>query len=522
MNRLTSKQRKLLYVVCIAVLLAPIIWLGMPATGETAAGEDVSGGVLAQLRHDYDLGEHNLGNVDPSSATMNLVLLGLRGIATDLLWLEALEQQKTKNFGQLRATVESIIMLQPHYMQVWQFQGWNLAYNVSVEWDAVEDRWYWVKEGGKFLMRGSDRNRKYPELYWWVGRILGPKIGRSDEWRFFRKFFKVDPNTKKFNGEPDPEIAQLGSRAFDDNYLAAKAWFELANLAEDKQVQHIMMRMLFRQYPVRAQFDYADVLQREGLFDEKTRRAWEIGLREWTEKFGKEEFRSPAGMIYLEISDAREIRQLAQRNGKDEKEIRHWLDRYQKTANYRYWWTRALAEAEPNTVAAHREIYQGQQLFKEGKTGPKWYRARPGVCQKLAALNLPRQHRAVMKAICDHGELILPDQLREATGMKAGELTDVLEPLVYKRKLVETVSESRKSLESGMQKFAELLAKHPSFKSEDRMVEEGLMALLYWQKILTLNDIPLPKTFPLRDLWVHNQDRIPIVENEFKREIFHQ
>ena len=88
MNRLTSKQRKLLYVVCIVVLLLPVIWLGMPATGVKG-----SGGKLAQLAEDHELRESNLGNVDPTSATMNLVLLGLRGIAVDLLWLDVLEQQ---------------------------------------------------------------------------------------------------------------------------------------------------------------------------------------------------------------------------------------------------------------------------------------------------------------------------------------------------------------------------------------------------------------------------------------------
>ena len=526
MNRLTSKQRKLLYLLGIVVCLGFIIWLGMPATEKAEAGKEVSGGVLAQLAHEYDLRESNLGNVDPSSVTMNLVLLGLRGIATDLLWLEALEQQKTKNFGQLRATVESIIMLQPHYMKVWQFQGWNLAYNVSVEWDAVEDRWYWVKEGGEFLMRGSDRNRKYPELYWWVGRILGQKIGRSDEWRHFRKFFKVDPDEKRFKGGQDPEISQLGPKSFPDNYLAAKAWFELANLAEDEQVQHIMMRMLFRQYPVRSQFDYADALQREGYFWDTAREAWREGLKDWTETFGKERFRTPAGMIYLDVSHPDEIRRLAQENNQTEKEIRYWLDRYQKTSNYPYWRERALAEAEKNTAEAHSEIYDGQRLFRDGEVAPQWYRVKPDDCSGLPT-DLPEKHRTVMKAICDRGELddygkfVSRDELREATGLTEDELDEVLKPLAEKRKLVQPVSESQKKLESGMRKFGKLLDDHPSFKTEDRMVEEGLMALLYWQYMLNLNDLPLPKEFPLQELWNNPtiQPRIPIVEQEFRRDL---
>ncbi len=67
MNRLSSRQRKLVYLCGILILLIPIIWLGRPGAGEE------SGGRLAQLRSKYDLGENQLGRVDPTSAAMNLV-----------------------------------------------------------------------------------------------------------------------------------------------------------------------------------------------------------------------------------------------------------------------------------------------------------------------------------------------------------------------------------------------------------------------------------------------------------------
>ncbi|MCH9793350.1 MAG: IRE (iron responsive element), partial [Planctomycetes bacterium] len=201
MNTLTSEHRKLAYIIAIIVLLIPVIWLGMPSTGE-----DGSGGELAKLRVEHELGESTLGDVDPSSASMNFVLLGLRGIATNLLWMDANEHQKKKEWAKLRSTVDSIILLQPHYMKVWDFQGWNLAYNVSAEWDAVEDRYFWVKEGIKFLNEGVTRNERFPELDWKVGNLHGQKVGRSDEWRLFRKFYKVDPDTERFENGPDPEI----------------------------------------------------------------------------------------------------------------------------------------------------------------------------------------------------------------------------------------------------------------------------------------------------------------------------
>ena len=71
MNTLTSGQRKLVYGLGIMVLMGCVIWLGQPSDGEPG-----SGGKVSTLREKYSLGEATLGNVDPASSTMNLVLLG--------------------------------------------------------------------------------------------------------------------------------------------------------------------------------------------------------------------------------------------------------------------------------------------------------------------------------------------------------------------------------------------------------------------------------------------------------------
>ncbi len=357
MNKLSLRQRKLVYLAGILVLSIPILVLGMPSTGEEG-----SGGVLASLRHKYDLGESTLGKVDPTSAAMNLVLLGLRGIAVDLLWVQLDHQKETKNWAQMRATTESIIMLQPHFLAVWRFHGWNLAYNVSAEWDLVKDRYYWVKEGIKFTMRGCQRNRRYPELFWDVGNLTGKKIGRADEWRFYRKYFRHDPDEKRFHGGPDPAINPAGK----DNYMVAKEWFYKANAVEDKHPQHLMMRALFRSYPYRSQFDYAGALNREGIFDERARLAWDEAFKEWTQEYGKMIFHAPDCHLFLE-ADENDIKQLAKENNVSEAVVRHWLKRFQNVTNYRYWRERGLWEAEPVMVEAHRLLYEGEQLFRQGE-----------------------------------------------------------------------------------------------------------------------------------------------------------
>lgn len=357
MNQLSSKQRKLVYLVGIALLAVPIIWLGEPAgtpAGESGQKDDVSGGKLAQMRQTYDLGETSLGKVDPSSATMNFVLFGFRGLAASQLWQEAIKNQETKNWGKLESNVNSIILLQPHFVKVWEFQSWNLAYNVSGEWDLVEDKYFWIKKGAKFGIRGTRRNSHSAGLYWWIGVILGDKIARHDAWMYMRKFFNpdayakpTDPDERDFRGDPeekrksggtkivpDPELNPSGK----DNYLVAREWFLKANEVDLVYPQHRMASALFRQRPARSQIAYAEMLQREGRFDEKTTmmEAWREGLRQWKE-VGKESYGSGKQKVIL--ADSNGLRNLI---------------------NYNYWLTRAQVEMTSTAVAAHRLIYEGK------------------------------------------------------------------------------------------------------------------------------------------------------------------
>ena len=79
---------------------------------------------------------------------LKLALLGgARGVAANVLWNRALDLQKVHDWDRLKLTVDQITKLQPHFLRVWSWQGWNLAYNVSVEWDAPEDKYEWIKQG---------------------------------------------------------------------------------------------------------------------------------------------------------------------------------------------------------------------------------------------------------------------------------------------------------------------------------------------------------------------------------------
>lgn len=373
MNQLTSKQRKLVYLGTLIVLLIPISLMGFPQQGR-----------LAQLRQQYDLGEATLGDVDPASSTLNLVLLGMRGVAANLLWMEADHLKETKNWSELQQRVNSIILLQPHFKQVWQYQSWNLAYNVSAECDRVQDRFFWVKEGIKFIMRGTDRNHHVPELFHDTGYYLGNKIGTSDEKVQFRRYFMDDPMDELFDDGPDPDINPERK----DNYLEARDWYEIANdLVEAGYEQHKMAAELFLAYPQRAQIGYATALQSMGdpLTGEpnweESRRAWEIAYGEWVDEFGQKLIPIPIPPLVIQTrleptdAEAYELMLSEQVEGfvqtvedidLDPLEmIRHAQNLARKTTAYNYWRLRCSVEQTEAMADARRSYFEGRRTFIE-------------------------------------------------------------------------------------------------------------------------------------------------------------
>lgn len=450
MNSLTSQQRKLAYLCGILVLLIPIIWLGLPSTGGGNPG-----GTLANLRTKYELGESDLGTVDPSGAAMNLVLLGMRGVAVNLLFSQFEKERDAKQWEEMRNTTESIVRLQPHFEKVWEMNGWNLAYNTSAEWDAVEDRYYYVKVGGLFMKRGVERNRKSTHLQYHVGKIYQQKIGSADEAKFYRKFFLQDPDPK-FQGGPDPSF----NPDIQDNYLVAKKEYRRACDIEDTEhrPQHIQDRTLFRSSPARCQFDYAQVLQKDGKFGEETREAWAEALSDWTSKYGQETFRIPVGdlknpvMFDIRLAMSRDDIKKEVPSPDDVVRVTEMVDKYRKMVNYYYWTTRGNCESDRTTSEAHRSLYEASQKYKS----QEWDKA-----MELAM-----------------------------AGMKG------FDEILHK-------------------------PEYEELKNEDTLVEECLLGVRVWKDIHELGQLKIPAEYPLKWLeqqYEGNQQTQQNVQRAFKRQ----
>jgi hypothetical protein len=367
MNQLSTRARKLVYVIAIVILLGPIIYLGQPASSAGTA----SGGVIARERFNARLGEASLGDVDPASTSMSLVLLGMRGMAANLLWMQADQLRDRKQWSQLEQTVESILLLQPHFQSVWKFQCWNLTYNVSAECDAVTDRFYWVKRGLVFLTRGVNRNKSIPELPHDLGDFCGKKIGRADERDFYRRFFVSDPDPA-FNGGPDPKVNPNGI----DNYLVAREWYAQANAVADSGVvqQHKMDGPLFYSYPTKSLMDFGAAKQQDALdakidsmnqlFTE-ARQRWAEAYDEWVGEFGRREFVVPVfGKLQIDGNE-QELEKYAQQDGMTLAQKIEYRDRYQNTTGYRYWKLRCEVERTEDLSEGHKLLIIGRKKYRD-------------------------------------------------------------------------------------------------------------------------------------------------------------
>lgn len=334
MNR--SRNRKIGYLLTIVVLFTLMIWVGRH---------------LGNEQERLQIAQKSLGKVNPVSGTAQLVLGGFRGVAVTLLWNQVQEMQLKGQYFEIEPLVESITLLQPHFRRPWEFQAWNIAFNIAADWEAVKDKYYWVQRGIEFMKRATDTNRNSADLEWYVGYMYFTRFGQSDEKTYFRQLFRESD---------DLEFVQA-ENGVKDNFLKARDWFVRANdicIKANKPPQR-MSPHPFMCRPALSRSFYADFLAQEGTFGTPTSEAWRQAYREWVD-FG-----------LLGGTDRRQdfIYRLEYTPSEREKlteEQKFWRNRYQDVVRYDFWKIRCQTEADPELQKAREAIYKANDARKNG------------------------------------------------------------------------------------------------------------------------------------------------------------
>src|SRR3954453_14111134 len=192
-----AKQRKVIYLACIGALL--VLSLAVRGTFfriDRKPREDVERSGALALTIDgrakvHELTELQQGDKELGGAAVQLLLTGSRGLAVCALWLDAIEKQKKQEWNELDIAVDSITKLQPHFTAPWLFQSWNLAYNVSVEMDRLDDMYFYIARGISVIAEGDSLNRNNPDLRYNIAFYYQNKFGVSDRVTTLRCLYQL-------------------------------------------------------------------------------------------------------------------------------------------------------------------------------------------------------------------------------------------------------------------------------------------------------------------------------------------
>jgi hypothetical protein len=169
---MSARARKILLLLLAAALLAG------------------SGRVQQSLNRDRDrLGLTRaaaLTGAPPLLAFTTVALGGFRGLISNYLWIRANDLQLDDKYFEAAQLADWITALEPHFTQVWLFQAWNMAYNISVKFKenspgVYADRWRWVERGIELLRDEGLRYNPndvliYRELAWFFQHKMGQNL----------------------------------------------------------------------------------------------------------------------------------------------------------------------------------------------------------------------------------------------------------------------------------------------------------------------------------------------------------
>ncbi|MHC5067265.1 MAG: hypothetical protein ACYTF0_01625 [Planctomycetota bacterium] len=150
-----------LAVLIMAQVVAGLAWRQRPAAA-LGNGEDEAS--LAQT----------FIEIEPGEFAGTLLLGGLRGLVTDILWLRADTAKSAGRYYESLALYQLISRVQPRFEQVWEYMAHDLSYNIAAE-SRNDESWGWFLAGVEAIERGCWRNPRSDRLL------------RYAAWMFFHK-----------------------------------------------------------------------------------------------------------------------------------------------------------------------------------------------------------------------------------------------------------------------------------------------------------------------------------------------
>lgn len=225
-----ATRRKVIYLgIIIGLFTLSLFWrgkIGIPMSTRSVAAAQVQARTILGQADRLELRELDQGDANLGTSVAQVSMVGFRGPMVTILWKSAIEKQKRGEYHEFEHLARLVTFLQPHFIDPWLFQSWNIAYNVSVENDKLGDMFYYIARGIELLAEGDRMNSKIykapdgnvykigsPELREKIGFYYQNKFGVSDKVSTLRCLMQLacippnerDPRTFKRDGRIDME-----------------------------------------------------------------------------------------------------------------------------------------------------------------------------------------------------------------------------------------------------------------------------------------------------------------------------
>lgn len=164
---MTMKRDSLIQVVAATVMV-----VCLAASGVFAVNLAASSGRHKLVYTDTDT------DGQPPQVALGIAMGAFRGLFVNFLWIRANNMKEEGRFYDSMDLAKAITKLQPRYPQVWVFNAWNMAYNISVQTQTEPERWAWVRAGINLMRdQGLPNNPNDMLLHKELGWIFLHKIG---------------------------------------------------------------------------------------------------------------------------------------------------------------------------------------------------------------------------------------------------------------------------------------------------------------------------------------------------------
>lgn len=109
-------------------------------------------------------GEIEWANPDVS-ANVGALVLGFRKLVADMLWLKVDEYWHHGHVQRMLPMMETVVALDPHFIEAYSLGAWHLAYNVTVLFTSKDDKMDYIFKGVRLLEKGIKNNPRSSKLY---------------------------------------------------------------------------------------------------------------------------------------------------------------------------------------------------------------------------------------------------------------------------------------------------------------------------------------------------------------------